>query len=535
MKKTSTKWLLRLLTLALAVLVAAGCSGGNTGGSKAANAGDNSGNAGADASAPPAGAAEEEPIEISWLSFNFPPEDGTFVQQYLEETFNVRITNVRIDRTNWKDQLNVRLASGELPDLWLLWGIADVSTYASQNLLAELPVDEIRAHLPELAALIDEKDPGAWNNGLIDGKNYGIPITNLDGAYPLLTVYNEEWLQAVGYDEPPQTLEQFEDVLYKFRNDDPDGNGKKDTYGITGKAASNIGDSFVSVFNAFDVQPTYWEEDDTGALVYGMTTDKAREAFKLLNKWFDDGVLDPEFITSDGKKEEFLNSRVGTTNSSWIYYRPSYRETLKTTDSARYFDAVVGPQFAADGYTGKAAAWGLTGNYFGMSVDVDETPGKREKIYEILNATYTDEVVMKKVFFGDEGVHYDLVDGRPVMKEAYADTTTKVSLGMGAYYGLLAGKSLKFEAINNPAEDLAWRAEVTAGMPMQFDKGKFYMPSRTSFPDLTNLEREYFIKLITGEVDLEGGFDEFVERWNKAGGAQLTKEANEIYAQLKGA
>jgi putative aldouronate transport system substrate-binding protein len=503
----------------LALSVATACSGGSGEDLKASEASQAPGNAG----------KQEAPIEISWLSFNFPQEDGTIVQKYLENKFNVKIKNIRIDRANWKDQLNVRLASGELPDLWLLWGVSDVNAYASQNLLAELPVEEIKAQIPDLGKLVDDKEPGAWVDGMINGKNYGIPITNLDGAYPLLNTYNENWLKKIGYDSPPVTLEQLEDVLYKFRNDDPDGNGKKDTYGLTGKAAYSVGESFPGIFGAFDVQPDYWRKTGDGRVEYGITTEDARAAFRLLNKWFKDGVLDPEFITADGKKQEFENGRVGMTQYSWPYIKPSAREYQKQTNSS-YFPLVTGKQPAAPGHVGHSRAWGLTGNYLGMGIDVEKTPGKKKKLYEMINAMYSDEEVIKYVSSGEEGVHYDMVEGIPVTKPEFKSKLQ--NLGIGAFYGLLSSKSLAFEPLRNPPEDLEWRAAVTKDIPMQADQVKFNLPSRTRFPDLANLEREYFIKFITGEVNLDAGFGEFVERWKKAGGQVLTEEANSILANI---
>lgn len=510
------KWWLKGLTAAVLLGSIVGCSGGD------------SASGGSSSSAPASSEApkSEEPIEISWLSFDFPQEDGSIGQKYIEEKFNVKLKNIRIDRTNWKDQLNVFLASGEVPDVWLLWGVADVSTYSKQELLSELPVEEIKANIPDLAHFVDEKNPAAWNDGLIDGKSYGIPITFLDGAYPNLPYYNENWLKAIGYDEPPKTLAEFEDVMYKFRNNDPDGNGKKDTYGITGKGAGNIPDSFQSVFGAFDIAPGYWGLNEAGDLQFGLTTEQSRQALKVLNKWFKDGIIDPEFITADGKKEEFANGLVGVTHDFWNYHRPSVQEQEKQTKS-NYFPRVAGKALANEGYVGHVTAQGITSNYFGMGIDVEKTPGKREKIWEILNAMYSDVETMTFLSFGEEGVHYDVVDGLPVKKPETADQLK--NMGIGAYYGLLPGRAPKFEPMRLPQVDLDWREGVTADVPMLFNLVKFNLPSSGNYPDLQSLEKQYFIKFITGEVDLDSGFDKFVEEWKKAGGEVLTKEANEIY------
>jgi len=42
----------------------------------------------------------------------------------------------------------------------------------------------------------------------------------------------QDWLEAVGM-EMPATIEELHDVLYAFTYNDPDQNGKNDTYGFS--------------------------------------------------------------------------------------------------------------------------------------------------------------------------------------------------------------------------------------------------------------------------------------------------------------
>ncbi|WP_284638396.1 extracellular solute-binding protein [Paenibacillus silviterrae] len=474
----------------------------------------------------------EKPIEISWLSFDFPEEDGSYVQQWMEKKFNVKIKNIRIDRTNWKDQLNVRLATNELPDVWLLWGLADVRAYSQQGLLAELPIEEIKKNMPTLADFVNKNQPEAWNDGVINGKSYGIPITNLEGVIPLNPFYNQDWLKAVGYNEPPKTLKEFEDVIYKFRNNDPDGNGKKDTYGLTALGKTNIAESLQYVFGAYQTNPSYWVKDKEGKLVYGMVTEQSREAFRSLNKWFKDGVLDPEFLTSDGKRGEFVNKRVGVDTHNWSNFRPNGVIGLAAAKNG--VKIVAGKALDGPYGTGKLSAWGLTGNYLGMSVDAGKDPKKKAKIYEILNSMYSDKESFMATQYGEEGVHYTMQNGMPVPKEEYVDTKKKISAGLGSYYGLLSKKAKAFETYSFPASDLALREQVTQGVETLFNI-KFNINAVQKYPDLPNLEKEHFIKFITGEIDLDKGFDKFVESWKKAGGEEITNEVNATYkAQQSG-
>ena len=41
-----------------------------------------------------------------------------------------------------------------------------------------------------------------------------------------------------------------------------------------------------------------------------------------------------------------------------------------------------------------------------------------------------------------------------------------------------------------------------------------------------------FLKMINGEIEVDGSFEKMVEEWYAMGGAEVTKEINEIYKQL---
>ena len=49
----------------------------------------------------------------------------------------------------------------------------------------------------------------------------------------------------------------------------------------------------------------------------------------------------------------------------------------------------------------------------------------------------------------------------------------------------------------------------------------------TNSANLDKLEEETFIKIVTGDIDLESGFEQFVTTWNEQGGAQIIKEISE--------
>ena len=88
------------------------------------------------------------------------------------------------------------------------------------------------------------------------------------------------------------TLAECEEVFYKMANEDPDGNGVKDTY-----ALSNTG--LLPIYGAFGAIPDRWVDDGEGNLIYGAVHPGMKDALTLLAKWYKDGLIDPEFVTGE--------------------------------------------------------------------------------------------------------------------------------------------------------------------------------------------------------------------------------------------
>lgn len=514
-----------LIVATILALITAGCNGSTN----SKTPGDNGTSA---ESGEKAGESKtEKPMEISWLSFNPPENDSSPVQQALEKKFNVIFKNVRIERANYNEHMNIKLSSGEIPDLIYLDSSPQrLEELVKQGVLAELPVDEIKQNMPEYSKTLDEADPSIWTYGLVNGKSYGVPVIWPIGSLPFLPGYNANWLNKIGYSEPPKTLEEFEDVLRKFRNDDPDGNKKKDTFGYSGEGTDSR--SFSTVFSAFQVRTDYMVDGKTGKIVYGMTTEGAREAFKLLNKWYKEGLIDPEFVTKTANDyhDDFINGKVGVRD--WMSFQ--FEPRIGIIGSPFYAKnpdnkITVGQQITGPDGAGLAYSYGSKNAFLAMGRQVADDPAKKKKLYEILNALATDDQTYLTAVYGIEGEHFQMENGKPIMKPEYASENNKYKIGAGTFYGLFGTKSKLMEHFDYTDDTLKFidglkekGGETLEGLPL-------YVPAMDKYPDLGKLAQEYYIKFIRGETDLDAGFDTFVNAWNDAGGSEILNEVNEKY------
>ncbi|MDQ0062976.1 extracellular solute-binding protein [Paenibacillus harenae] len=476
--------------------------------------------------------ADDKRIEITWANnFNAPEADDNYVQKQLEQKFNVKIKNVKLERQGWKDKFNVLLASGQIPDIFPIdANEIDLATWADQGIIASISPDEIRKNMPNYSKALESFDAGAWNAGFYNGRNWGIPKVWPTGNSGMIPGYNEAWLKKIGYNEPPKTLAGLEDVLIKFVNNDPDGNGRKDTYGMSGRGKLPI-QMFTSVFSAYGVSPYQFKLGADGKVVYGGITEETRSALKLLNKWFEAGLIDPEFITADNGQlnEKFANQKIGMVdNMGWRNFDADSVYIKKDAlDKGQHVIAgkpVIGP--AGKSY---ALSYGARQAPVLLGVQLEKDEAKRVKIEQILEYVATNPEGWLLTVYGEKGVNYemngDFVVARPKPEASKA--------GAGSFYNPLYNVDTSMLKYNTTSESLNLKAKLDSGYePLRDIIGPTVLTAKAKYwASLQTLMDNYLIKAIIGKEDTDKGFDDFKANWLISGGQELTDEANKVYAQ----
>ncbi len=528
-----------VLALCMIALLLVGC-----GDKSSSNGGNGSSSERSSSGSTSDGVEKEEPVVIEWLaydSYGQPKQDGPIVQ-YMKDRYNVDFNFWFLDDKNWNDSLNIKLATGDMPDIMRMKGDADLSTLVDQGIMAEIPLEMIEKNAPDYFAAINAYADtfNVWNYKMYEGKNYGLPKLNLGGKYPTILVWNEEWLEAIGYNEPPKTLSEFEDVMYKFRNNDPDGNGKKDTYGMSET-------TFNAIFGAFGIAGgnPIPQNSILNYMVYGdnmeicQTHPRAKEALALLQKWYNDGIIDPEFITKENTggywalSQAFMNERIGVTGQVMYYhYMPPeikgdaggtcYQEFMKVQPEGR----IVASQTPIGPYGDQGnMAWGVAGEAFGITTQAMADPKKMEAIWKILNDPYADEEHMMKVSYGIEGEDYDMVDGVPISKNT--DIALTEQRGVLVFLpNHLVLTTPKPASVLEYAEDVAgFTGYVSFPLPLGDARSNYATA-------LDTIWKEAYIQLITGTKPMSY-FDEFVEMFNKNGGTEVNQEIQAQYQEYK--
>lgn len=498
---------------------------------------------------PTTNAGPEKPITIDWMPQNDQPVNSESpVIKELEKLLNVKINFVYMDRNKEVELLNIRVASGEIPDVMRM--MADrFGAYIKQGVLSEIPEDQLKKTAPKLyeMTLKNSGDTKIWEYAKEGGKLYGLPNINLNGSYGYVPVWRNDWLSNVGIDKMPETLKDAEEAFRKFANNDPDKNGKKDTYAMSDRG-------FSAIFGAYGVIPYntadgsfYWALKD-GKVTAAAILPEMKEALALLNKWYKEGLVDPEFITGENKGQNkynmvaLWNGKIGFSCPGLFYHvnlpmfegdagSTNYQNFKKLQGEKATYD--LGKPLAGPNGKGVTEKWGtFNGQFTVLGRNVAKDPKKLQKILEIQEKVASDPQVYTLTMYGIKGVTYDMkkAGNSEVMSYIgdYSDSANKAKMGLDTNgLGYMLGNNFDLLKASNPVRytyadkvspSSTFANVVWAGLPSspQFKAG------------IDKKVKEAYILFITGERKLEE-FDKFVDELNKAGLEQLTKEANEWY------
>lgn len=498
----------------------------------------------------PAGTTEPvkdpyEPIEgkkyhILWTANQTAPiAENPEIVQIFNEKFNVEIEVLNIESGKAEEIMGLKFAAGEIPDKFGST-VNTMPKYYTQGVMAEIPQEVLNKYAPNVVSHLESDQAGVLEYGKYEGNLYGIPQEiRLHNIYRAPLVYRGDWMKNLGVEKSPETLAEFESLMYRFAKDDPDRNGKNDTYGLSDT-------SMTAVYGAFGYIPGNWMEKD-GQLVYGAVQPEMKEALTLLNKWFKDGVIDPEFITGENTgghaslTHKFINGVIGTSSMSFYYqWQPMLREggpvgrnyaELEKLNPEAVQSLVFGlPPVGPTGKRGINQGQTFTGAFSSFGVQLEKEPDKLGIILQMMDWVASDYENYLTGYYGEKGKNweYNEIKQPIVIREEAKDTNWLNS--QGGHTIMVAFTPLEYSKIVS-VDRVEWATKN------QFDIGGMQnelivaLQSDGKFKaELQKIVDEAYISIITGDKPVDY-FDEFVAKWKKSGGDQLTQEANEWYRQ----
>lgn len=519
-----------VLSVVMTVGLLAGCNGGSKSSSEAAAQFKET----------------DEKLELKWLGCptNAGSSEGTLPELLLEEKFNVEIKPYFYE---WDGQFNDKktmlMAGGDIPDLIYEMDPINMFYDVDQDFIVEVPYETIEKYAPTYFNYVKETAPASILYGRYDGKNWGVPNLSSSAKYSQATVYRKDWLDKLGL-EVPETLDEYHDVLYAFANNDPDGNGKKDTYGLSVDGAL-FQWYFPHVFLAYGILPFDWQEVD-GEIVYGGTREECKEVLSLLATWYKEGIIHPDFNIGTKDKEKMIAGQLGHTISGYI--DESQDDALSKLIKAQNPKAELtyGPLPKGPNGDSGIRTYGQPQNVLSFG-NTEGYEVKVPRILQIFEGIFNDKDLYMKLKIGNEGEQYVKADENTISSNNFVmtkDYNTYDKYRVKGFDtnisnpGFFTPVSTDFDTWKSTKSDTYLNYAETYGKPENNVTDFFYkpdiMPSASDYlTDYQTQQIALICSIVTGEKPVDA-WDTFVNDFNNGGGKIMTEEANDMLKEYEG-
>lgn len=438
------------------------------------------------------------------------------------------------------DTFNVRVASGDLPDI-ITWSWVSNFAGGPTKAISDGIIIDISDYMddaPNYSAILDSI-PGARSTATLDdGAIYGFTQPTTDAIISASEgfVLREDWLKKVGM-EAPTTIDEWHDVLTAFKTQDPNGNGKADEIPFICTKEAQL-----SAFaTAWGVRSTYHPDPAQGGkIVYGPTTPAYKEFLTEMAKWYKEGLIDAEFPVNARKN---VDEKVTTSVAGSFYgligsQLGSYN--IEGSNQSKDFSLIgVNNPVAQNGvaYSNNDALLQRSGN---QCVSVSTKNKHPKETVQLIDYIYGDEGRML-MNWGKEGESYEIVDGKPQYTDLIMNNPEgKTRLDAVAQYAVpMFGYFTPFYLDSYSSINLTLPQQQSAGalwaemdtslcMPFLFPNDDEAAVISKKGADITTYASECLVKFVIGQKPLSE-FDSYVEEMERMGVKDLVKVYQAMY------
>lgn len=454
----------------------------------------------------------------------------------LEKRTNVQLEYLHPADGQAKEQFNLMIASGDIPDL-IAGGFGEYQGGRTKAFEDGIIIDlkeEIAKYAPDLSKIYKAYPDLLMDVETEEGKQLFFPF--LKGNERLYTFFGgfirKDWLEELGL-KVPETIDELYTTLKTF----------KEKKGADSPFTGNVGNIKDRYFTgAWGIDQNHFIEN--GKVVYGAIDPRFKEYVKTMVKWYKDGILDPELATNNSKNidAKITGNKAGATLGNTGGGLGKYLQLMESKDPK--FDLVAMPYLVLkkgdanpfmpkDGPFSGAGSWHIT-----------KACKNVKEAVTFLNYGYTKEGMML-YNYGIEGVSYRMENGAP----KYTELVTKNPNGqpiatMGTVYARAfkngpfvqdMGYFEQYMALPQQQESLAtwtkfskevnkankaYRGNLTADENSQ-------IASKTN--EINTYKDEMFLKWLMGKEDVDATWDKYVEQIKKLGIEDVNKVRQTAY------
>lgn len=500
-----------LVTIITALVVFAGCSGESNSSQQPGTSNAAQGNKQTEE------IKQEAPTKISIMTRLHTSEvPSDKIEKLIEEKTNTQLDIQWVPDSTYNDKVNAAFATDALPMVFS----GELNTF--RTAIRDDQFWEIGKYLNDFEYLSNLNE-NVLRNMQVDGKVY-----MLYAERPLARsglIFRKDWADKLGL-SAPTNLDELYDMLYQFKHNDPDGNNKNDTIGLTDRSDMIYG-AFKTVAS-WHGTPNYWGEKD-GQLLPEFMFPQYIETMQFFKKLHQEGLINQDFpVTS---KEDQRSMLITGKAGAYIGSMPDAvglqveLEKVNTNAQLDVYNRIDGPE----GYKIWMATQGGAGLLFPKSAI--KTEEELLKVLAFYNQLMSPEVA-NLIIWGIENEHYTLVDGLAKANEdqKLIDRELKPYAGAVSIGGTSTIPGLyqpKWEdPLKQKAEELVLdNVEFLIDNPVAPLESITFNEVGARLQQMINDATFHFI---LGEID-EAGFQTVVDKWLSDGGQKIIDEYTEAY------
>jgi putative aldouronate transport system substrate-binding protein len=424
--------------------------------------------------------------------------DGTFLlpdngQEYLvkayEEKTGIKLIVNQPAHNEYYEKVNLAFATGDIPDVLLLSGTHYLN-YAMEGALYD--ITELYENSELKNRIVDQAIIDAVR---VNGRLYGLPRERGNGT---ITYVRGDWLKKLGIDIP-KNYEEFINMLRRFANEDPDGNGVKDTIPLTAAGLVNSEypmDIYLREFYQ-NASPDFVQKD--GKWVDGMTEPEMRDALQRMKDAYAEGLIDKEIVTNKTStcRDKFYSGKVGVFN----YWAGQWNENLLVNIRANVPEAEVTPIPAIEEtyYIERPA----------VPLCITSKAENPEGIFKYFFEYMLDSGEGQTLFtHGVEGIMYEMKDGKMVKLPSLQNPDV-------LYNKTFISGELSITDYKDPYE---YSEPIVNSLKMFREDAVQYnlFPSSEVLnklvPELNAIKSEIIAKVVVGDYSVDQGLEEYKNR-----------------------
>ncbi len=468
--------------------------------------------------------------------FGTAPDPGGEMQQAVEKLAGKKLKITWVPNAEYGDKTNVTLASDRIPDLMVIQDQKSPSFVKAAEAGAFWDLTDKLDKYPNLKP----RNEQTRLNSSTNGRNFGVYRVR-----PLLrsaVLLRKDWLDRLGLDLPKTTDDLYE-VARAFTEKDPDGNGKKDTYGLIIPKWPTPVFNASSPYNAVDVwfgAPNGFGMRD-GRLVPEFDTPEFFAANRYLKKMIDEGLVNPDYATLDTGKwnDPFVQGKGGiiidvNVRATQLYgllrekYPDDYTGMLAMTGNLSRPD---GQKFSLPflGYNGIIA---ISKQHIRTEEQLDDTLRALDRLASEDGAILLTNGIEGRNFKVEDGYAVLINEDDPAVKTINNDvdwgfiqlgTTASVGVGGDAYERKPASEAERDNLrLRKELEELDLRTAVH-DPTLPYVSPTLTAKGATLHPIVSDAR----IKYLAGEIT-EGQLKDEIKRWYDSGGGQVVAEFQEM-------